>query len=305
MKRLHVHVGVHDLKQSIRFYATLFGAQPTVLRDDYAKWQLDDPRVNFAISTFASKKGLDHLGIQTENGEELEDIGQRLAAAEVSATPQKGASCCYAKSDKYWTLDPQGIRNPFHTMEAGLTYSGATGSESRSERPSKSLLRMNVLFLCTGNSARSILAEAYLNSAGRGRFKAYSAGSHPGQGEPVRGGAAWRRTASTRAAFARRVGTSSPSRRAQARLRLHGLRQRGGEMCPIWPGQPITAHWGVRDPAAVTGSDEEKRKAFLRAFTELSTRINLLLALPIAKLDRLALKQKLDEIGKTGTRTPA
>jgi catechol 2,3-dioxygenase-like lactoylglutathione lyase family enzyme len=128
MKRLHVHVGVSDLKQSVRFYATLFGAEPTVLRDDYAKWQLDDPRVNFAISTFAGKKGLDHLGIQAENGEELEDIGQRLAAAEVSATPQKGATCCYAKSDKYWTLDPQGIAwESFHTMEAGLTYSGRDG----------------------------------------------------------------------------------------------------------------------------------------------------------------------------------
>ena len=128
MKRLHVHVGVHDLKQSIRFYATLFGAEPTVLRNDYAKWQLDDPRVNFAISTFAGKKGLDHLGIQTENGEELEDIGQRLAAAEVASASQKGATCCYAKSDKYWTLDPQGIAwESFHTMQSALTYSGRDG----------------------------------------------------------------------------------------------------------------------------------------------------------------------------------
>ena len=128
MKRLHVHVGVHDLKQSIRFYATLFGAEPTVLREDYAKWQLDDPRVNFAISTFARRKGLDHLGIQAEDGAELEDIGQRLAAAEVGATSQKGATCCYAKSDKYWTLDPQGIAwESFHTLESALTYSGRDG----------------------------------------------------------------------------------------------------------------------------------------------------------------------------------
>ena len=137
MKRLHVHVGVHDLKQSIRFYATLFGAEPTVLRDDYAKWQLDDPRVNFAISTFAGKKGLDHLGIQAESGEELEDLGQRLAAAEVSAMPQKGATCCYAKSDKYWTLDPQGIAGEsFHTMEAGLTYSGRD-AQPQAEGPAR------------------------------------------------------------------------------------------------------------------------------------------------------------------------
>lgn len=123
MKRLHVHVGVHDLKQSIRFYSALFASEPTVLKEDYAKWQLEDPRVNFAISTFAEKKGLDHLGMQTDGGEELEEIGQRLAAAEVSATPQKGATCCYAKSDKYWTIDPQGIAwESFHTLESVPVY---------------------------------------------------------------------------------------------------------------------------------------------------------------------------------------
>jgi arsenate reductase (thioredoxin) len=78
-----------------------------------------------------------------------------------------------------------------------------------------------------------------------------------------------------------------------------------GELCPVWPGQPITAHWGIADPAAVTGTDEERRKALLRAFTELSARINLLLALPIAKLDRLTLERRLTEIGKTGSEAPA
>ena len=119
MKRFHVHVAVHDLQQSIRFYSTLFAAEPTVNKDDYAKWQLDDPRVNFAISTRGGKAGLDHLGIQAENGVELEDIGSRLARADVAVAPQKGASCCYAKSDKYWTLDPQGIAwESFHTLDS-------------------------------------------------------------------------------------------------------------------------------------------------------------------------------------------
>jgi glyoxalase/bleomycin resistance protein/dioxygenase superfamily protein len=119
MKRMHVHVGVHDLAQSVRFYSALFAAQPTVLKDDYAKWQLDDPRVNFAISTRGKRAGLDHLGIQAENGEELEEIGLRLAQADVSTTPQKNAACCYAKSDKYWTLDPQGIAwESFHTLDS-------------------------------------------------------------------------------------------------------------------------------------------------------------------------------------------
>ncbi len=125
MKRFHVHVAVHDLQQSIRFYAALFGQQPSVKKDDYAKWMLDDPRVNFAISQRATKAGLDHLGIQAEDGEELEDIGSRLAQADVSTPAQKGVSCCYAKSDKYWTIDPQGIAwESFHTLESVPVYGG-------------------------------------------------------------------------------------------------------------------------------------------------------------------------------------
>jgi hypothetical protein len=117
MKRFHVHVGVRDLQQSIGFYSALFAAQPSVLKDDNAKWMLEDPRVSFAISTFASTAGVDHLGIQAEDGAELEQIGTRLAQADVSVTPQKQVSCCYAKSDKYWTIDPQGVHwESFHTL---------------------------------------------------------------------------------------------------------------------------------------------------------------------------------------------
>ena len=123
MKRLHVHVAVHDLQQSIRFYSALFAAEPAVKKDDYAKWMLEDPRVNFAISTRAAKAGLDHLGIQAENGDELEDLGTRLAQADVAVTAQKGASCCYAKSDKYWTIDPQGIAwESFRTLDSVPMY---------------------------------------------------------------------------------------------------------------------------------------------------------------------------------------
>ena len=123
MKRLHVHVAVHDIKQSVRFYSALFAAQPAVLKDDYAKWMLDDPRVNFAISSRSAKTGLDHLGIQAENGEELEEIGSRLAQADVATTAQKGAACCYAKSDKYWTIDPQGVAwESFHTLDSVPVY---------------------------------------------------------------------------------------------------------------------------------------------------------------------------------------
>jgi catechol 2,3-dioxygenase-like lactoylglutathione lyase family enzyme len=119
MKRLHVHLGVADLERSIRFYSALFAAEPSVRQADYAKWQLDDPRVNFAISTRGKKAGLDHLGIQAESDAELEELGTRLAQADVSVLPQKNASCCYARSDKYWTLDPQGIAwESFHTLDS-------------------------------------------------------------------------------------------------------------------------------------------------------------------------------------------
>ena len=160
----------------------------------------------------------------------------------------------------------------------------------------------NVLFLCTGNSARSIMAEALLNTMGQGRYTAYSAGSHP-------------------------TGTVNPyalEQIAKARFPTEELRSKAwdefaqpgapdlhfvftvcdnaaGEVCPIWPGQPITAHWGIADPAAVEGPDEQIRKAFLTAFNTLSRRISLFTSLRLETLDRLALKQQLDQIGKSAS----
>ena len=158
----------------------------------------------------------------------------------------------------------------------------------------------NVLFLCTGNSARSIMAEAILNSLGKDEFKAFSAGSHPtGKVNP----------------FALELLEKN-------RLRTSGFRskdwsefirpgapfmhfvftvcdQAAAEACPVWPGQPMTAHWGVHDPAAIEGTEDEKRKAFLKAYTELYRRISLFTCLPFETLSNLALKEKLDEIGRT------
>ena len=158
----------------------------------------------------------------------------------------------------------------------------------------------NVLFLCTGNSARSIMAESILNSLGKTRFNAFSAGSRP----------------------AGSVNPLALELLAKNRLPTEGLRskdwnefsrpgapfmhfvftvcdQAAAEACPIWPGQPMTAHWGVHDPAAVQGSDEDKRKAFLKAYTELYRRISLFINLPFDILSKLALKEKLEEIGHT------
>jgi arsenate reductase (thioredoxin) len=158
---------------------------------------------------------------------------------------------------------------------------------------------LNVLFLCTGNSARSILAEVMMNAMGAPRFKAYSAGSHPGG----------------------KVNPFAIELLHKNRLPVEGLRSKSwdefaapngpeldfvftvcdnaaGEVCPMWPGQPISAHWGVEDPAAVEGSDEEKRKAFFHAYSRLQNRIQLFLNLPLTKLDRVALTSRLKEIGK-------
>lgn len=123
MKRFHVHLGVPDLAASIRFYSDLFGKPPSVAKPDYAKWMLDDPRVNFAISSRPAAIGLDHLGLQAENAEELTEIGDRLEAADAIALAEQGTTCCYARSDKFWAEDPQGTRwESFHTHGDATTY---------------------------------------------------------------------------------------------------------------------------------------------------------------------------------------
>lgn len=121
MKRLHVHVSVDDISQSVRFYATLFATEPTVRKDDYAKWMLDDPRVNFAISKRGRASGIEHLGIQVENEAELAEVYDRLSRAERPIVEEKATTCCYAKSDKQWIADPQGV-----AWETFLTHGDST-----------------------------------------------------------------------------------------------------------------------------------------------------------------------------------
>jgi arsenate reductase len=175
-----------------------------------------------------------------------------------------------------------------------LTSLPARRDDAMTDRP------FDVLFLCTGNSARSILGEALLNAMGQGRFRAHSAGSHP----------------------AGRVNPFALEMLAKNRISTEGLRSKSweefaapgapaldfvftvcdsaaAEACPVWPGQPLSAHWGVPDPAAVEGDDETKRKAFLEAFVVLQRRISLLVNLPLRSLDRLSLQKQLSDIGRT------
>jgi predicted enzyme related to lactoylglutathione lyase len=128
MKRLHVHVAVDDLQHSIGFYAALFAAQPSVIKSDYAKWMLDDPRVNFAISARGRAVGLDHLGIQVEDKDELNDVNARLHKAGGDVIEQGQTNCCYAKSKKSWIEDPSGISwETFLTMGETTDYGDGSG----------------------------------------------------------------------------------------------------------------------------------------------------------------------------------
>jgi catechol 2,3-dioxygenase-like lactoylglutathione lyase family enzyme len=123
MKRFHVHVAVDNIQDNIRFYSSVFGAAPAVVKDDYAKWMLDDPRVNFAISTRGARTGLDHLGFQVESDAELKRMKQNLISAQAPILEENEKDCCYAKSDKYWVTDPQGIAwETFHTLETVPVY---------------------------------------------------------------------------------------------------------------------------------------------------------------------------------------
>lgn len=160
----------------------------------------------------------------------------------------------------------------------------------------------DVLFLCTHNSARSVLAEALLNSLGNGRFRAYSAGSFPkGQVNPL--------------ALETLRGFGHPTKSFRSKswdefakpgapemdFVITVCDQAAGEVCPIWPGQPVTAHWGLPDPSALDGTDDDRRRAFKRTYFELQNRLRAFISFPVDKLDRLAIKHKLDSIGRRTT----
>jgi arsenate reductase len=157
----------------------------------------------------------------------------------------------------------------------------------------------NVLFLCTGNSARSIMAEAILNEVGRGRFRAFSAGSHPkGEVSPYAVEQLRRARLPTERLYSKSWDEFAGAGAPQLDFVFTVCDQAAGEVCPVWPGQPLTAHWGIPDPAAVRGDSETIRRAFFVAYDVLFRRIGLFTALRLENLERLALQKRLDDIGR-------
>jgi len=161
----------------------------------------------------------------------------------------------------------------------------------------------NVLFLCTGNSARSIMAECILNRSGRGRFRGFSAGSHPaGQVNPFALALLSRLNHPIEALRSKGWEEFSADDAPHMHFVITVCDNAAGEVCPIWPGQPMSAHWGFRDPAAVEGSDTEKTLAFAEVCKELTSRIEIFVNLPFESLDRLALQRRMDDLGQTHAR---
>ncbi len=158
----------------------------------------------------------------------------------------------------------------------------------------------NVLFLCTGNSARSILAESLINHWGRGKFRGFSAGSHPkGRVHPIALELLKHMKLPMEGLHSKNWSEFAPAGSPQLDFVFTVCDKAAAEICPVWPGQPMTAHWGVADPAAVEGAETEKWLAFRDAFKVLENRIKIFVSLPLASLDRLKLQQRLDEIGRT------
>ena len=185
MKRFHVHVAVPDLAESVRFYSKLFGCEPTVTKDDYAKWMLEDPRVNFAISQRGASVGINHLGFQVDSDGELLALHAQLESADRAVLAEQGANCCYARSNKYWITDPAGIAwESFHTL--GSSCARARASPSRPSRARSAARELPVSAAADGGCAAGGVLQGSAASTGLCDLGAGTGGRSTGGG----GGAA-------------------------------------------------------------------------------------------------------------------
>ena len=306
MKRLHVHVSVKDLPASIRFYRTLFGAEPAVTQPDYAKWMLEDPRVNFAISMNRQPVGVNHLGFQVETDEELRGMRAQLEAADARMVEENEQPCCYAKSDKYWVTDPTGIAwETFHTLGRIPVYGEDTavfnhGESSHAGRSAgRRMLRSRAasasLPVAAQNDRRADLQRPFfmhrqLGAQHLGRVAAESSGAKASSEALAPGASRKVRCIRWRSSCLKRMNLPSEGLRSKSwdEFAAPGAPpidfiftvcdNAAGEVCPIWPGKPMTAHWGIADPAAAEGTDADKAFAFRKALKELETRIKLFVA---------------------------
>jgi catechol 2,3-dioxygenase-like lactoylglutathione lyase family enzyme len=158
MKRFHVHVAVNSIDESVRFYSRVFGAPPSVLKPDYAKWMIDEPRINFAISARGARVGVNHLGIQVDTDDELKALREQLSAADQNLVEEVGANCCYAKSDKYWVTDPQGVAwETYHSLGSIPVFGGDPDAAAPAQPPTSA---------CCGPASTPVSAKIRVTARG-------------------------------------------------------------------------------------------------------------------------------------------
>ena len=320
MRRFHVHLGVPDLAASIRFYSDLFGSPPSVEKPDYAKWMLDDPRVNFAISKRASRIGLNHLGLQAESAEELAAIRAQFAAADPEDVfDEPNVSCCYSRGNKHWTKDPQGIAwEAFHTLGSVPVYDEETAGDARMRRRATQCCgpadeRAGSLHPGRRRAAREGYRQALQRAVPvhgelrpkhhggvpaardrRGPFPCVLRGvAAEGAGAPESVRASRVATHAGRRPVEQGMGCVCQTGRAANGFRHHGLRQRRRRSVPrlarATNDGPLehSRSRGRRKPTTTRSDGHSRMPADM-----LLTRIRLFTSLPLAKLDRLPLEEE-------------